>query len=251
MRRDYQVYLDIQQEECIIELLQRLFTVWTSDKSSLDESHNTQLYAKFLKQLMEPHVSRLAMKKRTASVFGPDAPSPTWPAASSASTLTWSDVSSPMAPFGTKAEYSYVWPTTHLGLSGPTASSPVFPHHIPPAGPAAALPRSINFEDLYATDSDISKDRSQLTAAAGMAVHPDMNVGNSRWEHLMTPGASLDGGFGDARGGMMGEISRLRTGSGAADGAMDWNGMLGHECLAAMMGLGDGTWFSTAKHGGS
>ena len=234
-----------------MELLQRLFTVWTSDKCSLDESPNTKQYAKFLKQLTDPHVSRLAMKKRSTFVFGRDTASPAWPAASSASTATWNDVDSPMAPLSTKPEHAYIWPTAHSGLSGPTASSPVFPHHIPPAGPAAALPRSINFEDLYATDSDISKDRSQLTAAAGMAVHPDMNVGNSRWEHLMTPGASLDGGFGDARGGMMGEISRLRTGSGAADGAMDWNGMLGHECLAAMMGLGDGTWFSTAKHGGS
>ncbi|KAM5540995.1 hypothetical protein V8D89_005306 [Ganoderma adspersum] len=256
LRREYQVYLDIQQEECIIELLQRLFTVWTSDKCSLDECHNTQLYAKFLKQLMEPHVSRLAMKKRAASVFGCDAPSPALPAASTVPTQAWSDVSSTMAPFGTEAEYPYMWPMAHSGSSGPTASSPVFPHHIPSAAPAAALPRSMNIEDLYATDFDISKEAPQLTATAGMAVHPDMNVGNISWEHLMAAGASFGGGFGDARGGTMGGMPRLRTGSGAGDSAMDWNGpngMSDDECLAAMMGLGDSTWFSeyTAKHGGS
>ena len=67
LRPEYNAYLDIQQEERIIELVQRLFNVWTSDKLSLDERHNTQLYARFLKQLMEPHLARLAEKKRAAT----------------------------------------------------------------------------------------------------------------------------------------------------------------------------------------
>ncbi|KAM5540986.1 hypothetical protein V8D89_005297 [Ganoderma adspersum] len=259
LRPEYNAYLDIQQEERIIELVQRLFTVWTSDKFSLDERHNTQLYAKFLKQLMEPHVARLAMKKRAASVFGRDAPSPAPPAQgapgssahdagsgpASAPTPAGSDVSSCTAAFSVKAEHPPVSPTAHSGSSGSASNSPVFPHHIP----AAAASLGVQMEDLYATDVDISKEASQLAAAAGM-IPPDMNMENVPWEQLMAAGTSLGGGLGDALGGMMGGMLGA-AGLGSGGGATDWNGMSGDECLAAMMGLGDSTWFLTANPGGS
>lgn len=259
LRPEYNAYLDIQQEERIIELVQRLFTVWTSDKFSLDERHNTQLYAKFLKQLMEPHVTRLAMKKRAASVFGRDAASPA-PAAhrasassaheagsgpASAPTPAGSDVSSSTAPFSVKMEHPPVSPTVHSGSSGSASSSPAFPHHIPSVA-AAAASLNMNIEDLYATDIDIVKEASQL-AAAGM-IPPDMNMENMSWEQLMSAGQSLGGGLGDALGGMMGGMLGAAAGSG---GATDWNGMAGDECLAAMMGLGDSTWFLTSSPGPS
>ncbi|CDO75998.1 hypothetical protein BN946_scf184780.g5 [Trametes cinnabarina] len=60
LRPEYNVYLDIQQEERIVGLITKLFTTWTSENLALDEKHNTQLYARFLKQLMEPHIARLA-----------------------------------------------------------------------------------------------------------------------------------------------------------------------------------------------
>ena len=255
LRPEYNAYLDIQQEERIIELVQRLFTVWTSDKFSLDERHNTQLYAKFLKQLMEPHVSRLAMKKRAASVFGRDAPSPApaGPASSaheagpaSAPTPAGSDVSSSTAAFSVKVEHPPVSPTAHSGSSGSASNSPAFPHHIP----AAAASLGVQMEDLYATDVDISKEASQLAAAAGMTLPPDLNMENMSWEQLMAAGASLGGGIGDALGGMMGGMLGA-AGSGSGGGATDWNGMAGDECLAAMMGLGDSTWFLTSNPGGS
>ncbi|KAI1785437.1 hypothetical protein LXA43DRAFT_899849 [Ganoderma leucocontextum] len=251
LRPEYNTYLDIQQEERIIELVQRLFTVWTSDKFSLDERHNTQLYAKFLKQLMEPHVARLALKKRAASVFGSDAASAAGHAApapsaheagagpASAPTPAGSDGS------GRAATHPPVSPTAHSGSSGSASNSPVFPHHVPSA--AASL--NVNIEDLYATDVDISREASQLAAAAGM-IPPDMNMENMSWEQLLAAGASLGGGLGDALGGMMGGMMGAAAGSGTG-GATDWNGLSGDECLAAMMGLGDSTWFLTSSPGGS
>ncbi len=259
LRPEYNAYLDIQQEERIIELVQRLFTAWTSDKFSLDERHNTQLYAQFLKQLMEPHIARLAMKKRAASVFGRDAASPAPHAApgasaheagsgpASAPTPAGSDVSSSTAAFYVKAEHPPVSPTAHSGSSGSASSSPVFPHHIP----AAAASLNMHIEDLYATDVDIAKEASQLAAAAGMTIPPDMNMENMSWEQLLSAGASLGGGLGDALGGMMGGMLGAAPGSGPGVGPTDWNGMTGDECLAAMMGLGDNTWFLSSNPGGS
>ncbi|KAM5540997.1 hypothetical protein V8D89_005308 [Ganoderma adspersum] len=223
LRPEYNAYLDIQQEESIIELVQRFFTVWTSasDHFSPDECHNMQLYAKFLKQLMEPHVARLSMKKRAESVFGRNTPSPAPPAAASVPPLRQAGnyVNNNTGPSKTRPERPPAWPTAHSGPSTSAMNSPVFLHHIPSMAPAAASPFSMNIEDLYATD---------------IAVHPDANVENVSWEQLMAAG-------------MLGS----EAWSGAGDSAMDRHGMSSDECLAAMMGLGDSAMFLTTRHGGS
>ncbi|PIL25701.1 transcription factor [Ganoderma sinense ZZ0214-1] len=268
LRPEYNAYLDIQQEERIIELVQRLFTVWTSDKlSSLDECHNTQLYAKFLKQLMEPHVARLTMKKRAASVSDRNAAPHALPAAAQTSSAHEVIISlksqtpagregrSNAAPSSVMREHPLVSHTAYSGSSGSAARYPVFPHHVSTAAAAGTSSQSGSMEHLYATDVDITKEASHLAAASGTAVHSDVNAENVSWEQLMAVGSSLGGGFGDALGGMMGGGGPTSTaGSGPqGNGAIDWNGMLGDEYFTAMTGLGEGTWFltHTASHGGS
>ena len=179
-----------------------------------------QLYAKFLKQLVEPHVARLAMKKRAESVFGRNAPSPVPPAASSVPTLrsSGSYVSGSTALSKTRAERPPEWATAHSGPPDSTMNSPVFPHHTPSMAPAAASPLSTNIQDTYVTD---------------IGVQADMNVENVSWEQLMAAG-------------MLGSEASSSTGDGATYG----NGEPSDEYLAAMVGLGDSAWFLTSRHGG-
>ncbi|TBU52135.1 hypothetical protein BD310DRAFT_832860 [Dichomitus squalens] len=232
LRPEYNAYLDIQQEERIIGLVQRLFDVWTSDKLSVDERHNTQLYAHFLKQLMEPHLARLAERKRAAYGSGPasstEATSPRTSA--SAPTPAASDVSSSHTAF--KTEHPPVSPTAGSGSSGSAANSPEIPHHDPTA--------TFNLGDLYATDVDISKAAAQL-ASGSTGVVPE-GMANLSWEQLMSMGSSM-GGLPDAFGGAMGGMMNGTTPMGATD----WNGMASDDCLAAMMGLADSAWFMTPQ----
>ncbi|KAL1943346.1 hypothetical protein VTO73DRAFT_4421 [Trametes versicolor] len=67
LRPEFNALLDIQQEERIIELVKKLFEAWASEKMSTDEKQNTQLYARFLKQLMDPHIARLDARKSSAT----------------------------------------------------------------------------------------------------------------------------------------------------------------------------------------
>ena len=176
-----------------------------------------QLYAKFLKQLVEPHVARLAMKKRAESVFGRNAPSPVPPAASSVPTLrsSGSYVSGSTALSKTRAERSPQWATVHSDPSTSTLNNHIPSHHIPSM---AATPLSTNIEGPYVTD---------------IAVQPDMNMENVSWEQLMAAG-------------MLGSEASSSTG----DPAMYGNREPSDEYLAAMVGLGDSAWFLTSRHGG-
>ncbi|RPD77310.1 hypothetical protein L226DRAFT_459877 [Lentinus tigrinus ALCF2SS1-7] len=178
LRPEYNAFLDLQQEERIVDLVKRLFDTWTSDKFSLDERHNTQLYARFVKQLMEPHLTRVAERKR---------------AAASQSTAQ------------VKTEQVPISPTS---ISDTATSPTVYPEQDP----------ALSLGDIYSPDVDVSKAAAQLSAA-GMLPDPSVS-----WEQLF---ASTDtGGF------LNGPM-----------GGGDVTGMMGDECLAAMMGLGDGAWF--------
>ncbi|KAI0369514.1 hypothetical protein BV20DRAFT_1078089, partial [Pilatotrama ljubarskyi] len=182
LRPEFNAFLDIQQEERIIELVKKLFDTWTSGEFAIDEKHNTQLYARFLKQLLDPHIVRLAERKARATAQGSNQthahrqPTP----------------NQPVSP---------VTPDTNASMFG---------------GQDPSL-----LGNLYATDVDVSKAAAEL-AAAGMMPGPDAS-----WEQLFTsteggaPGIDLSGPWG---GGLA-------------------SGMMGDECLAAMMGLGNETWF--------
>ncbi|KAI0744472.1 hypothetical protein C8Q76DRAFT_605763 [Earliella scabrosa] len=208
LRPEFNAFLDLQQEERIVELVSRLFETWTSDKFSLDESHNTQLYARFVKQLMEPHLARLAEKKKRAATAGA--------AASPAASATSGHQQPPLTPISPSA------------YSSASSASPVF-HAQDAAG--------MSLGDLYATDVDISKTAAQL-AAAGMVPDPshhqsqgqgqNMGAENVSWEQLFAAG--------DAGAGMGGFLHGPMGGG-------DVTGMMGDECLAAMMGLGNEAWF--------
>ncbi len=157
--------------------MKRLFETWTSDKFSLDERHNTQLYARFVKQLMEPHVTRLAQKKRAAG----------------------------QSTTEVKTEQVPISPTS---ISDSCTSPTMYPEQDP----------ALSLGDIYSPDVDVSKAAAQL-AASGMLPDPGVS-----WDQLFT--SSDSGGF------LNGPM-----------GGGDVTGMMGDECLAAMMGLGDGAWF--------
>ncbi|RDX49727.1 hypothetical protein OH76DRAFT_1482841 [Lentinus brumalis] len=177
LRPEYNAFLDIQQEERIIDLVKRLFETWTSDKFSLDERHNTQLYARFVKQLMEPHIARLAQKKRAAG----------------------------QSTTEVKTEQIPISPTS---VSDSSTSQTMYPEPDP----------TLSLGDIYSPDVDVSKAAAQLSAS-GMLPDPGVS-----WEQLFA--SSESGGF------LNGPM-----------GGGDVTGMMGDECLAAMMGLGDGAWF--------
>ena len=186
LRPEYSPFLDLQQEERIVELVQRLFETWTSDKFALDERHNTQLYARFVKQLMEPHLTRLAERKRAAAAG----------AASGHSQAGLTEIKTEQVPIS---------PTS----ISDAATSPTVYHEQDP---------TLNLGEIYSPDVDVSKAAAQLSAA-GMLPDPSIS-----WEQLFA--SSDSGGF------LNGPM-----------GGGDVTGMMGDECLAAMMGLGDGAWF--------
>ncbi|KAI0673211.1 hypothetical protein C8Q78DRAFT_708520 [Trametes maxima] len=192
------------QEERIIELVKKLFETWTSDKFSLDEKHNTQLYARFLKQLMEPHITRLAERKaRHAQTPGAQASHAT--------------------------EYPHVPPAGPTAPAAHTEGAPA-PQPISPVTPDSNFqmfpgsdPSGMGLNNLYATDVDVSKAAAEL-AASGMLPDPSVT-----WDQLFSSSAA-----GAEPGGLL---------NGPFSGG-DLNGMMGDECLAAMMGLGnDMAWF--------
>lgn len=206
MRPEYNVFLDIQQEERIVELVSRLFQTWTSDAFSLDERHNPQLYARFVKQLMEPHLARLAEKKRSAAAAAAGMRAPS---------------STPSVSGSTHAEMPPVSPTTTHCSPGSTSSSS---YHAPSPADAAAM--SMGLGEIYSPDVDVSKAAAQLAAAQGMLPPAADAAAGVSWNQLF--------GETDAGGFLNGPM-----------GGGDVTGMMGDECLAAMMGLGNETWFLT------
>ncbi|KAI8996283.1 hypothetical protein BD414DRAFT_575643 [Trametes punicea] len=183
LRPEFNAYLDIQQEERIIGLITKLFEAWTSEQLSLDEKHNTQLYARFLKQLMEPHVARLAERRARAAECGGSQP-------------------------GGHADGSAqpISPVT------PDSTSSMFPGQDPALG------------NPYATDLDVSKAAAEL-AASGML--PNLS-GDVPWEQLFAAADGAAGGAPNLNGPWGGGIA---------------SGIMGDECLAAMMGLANEAWF--------
>ncbi|KAI0758853.1 hypothetical protein C8Q74DRAFT_1372764 [Fomes fomentarius] len=218
LRPEFNVFLDIQQEERIVELVSRLFQTWTSDAFSLEERHNPQLYARFVKQLMEPHLARLAEKKRAAA--GMRAPSSNTPSASGST-----HAENQMPP---------VSPTTTTHCSpGSTSSSSPSRYHAPSPTEAAAM--GMGLGEIYSPDVDVSKAAAQLAAAQGMQLPPG-------------PGSADGGAPGVSWGQLFGETEAGAGMGGFLNGPMgggDVTGMMGDECLAAMMGLGNETWFLT------
>lgn len=188
LRPEFNALLDIQQEERIIELVKKLFEAWASDKMSTDEKQNTQLYARFLKQLMDPHIARLDARKSGATQRN-----------GQAHTNGHNPVSSnqPISPIT------------------PDSATSLFPG-LPGQDPAATL------GNLYATDLDVTKAAAEL-AAAGM-----MPNGDGTWDQFFPPA--------DGSGMNLPDMSVPWSGSMAG-------GMNADECLAAMMGLGNETWF--------
>ena len=104
-----------------------------------------------------------------------------------------------------------------------------------PVAAAYASPSAheLNIADLYATDVDVAQLAMQMGAggAAGAAGAlggvADMPGGMPSWESLFTTASADVGGF---------------TMGGPFAGG-DVTGMMGDECLAAMMGLGNEAWF--------
>lgn len=184
LRPEFNALLDIQQEERIIELVKKLFEAWASDKMSTDEKQNTQLYARFLKQLMDPHIARLDARKSSATQRN-----------GQAHTNGHNPVSS--------------------NQSISSISTSLFPG-LPRQDPAATL------GNLYATGLDATKAAVEL-AAAGM-----MPNGDGTWDQFFPPA--------DGSGMNLPDMSVPWSGSMAG-------GMNADECLAAMMGLGNETWF--------
>ena len=54
--------------------MQRPFETWSSDTFALDERHKAQLYARLVKKLVEPHLVRLADRKRAAATASSQEP---------------------------------------------------------------------------------------------------------------------------------------------------------------------------------
>ncbi|KAI0830360.1 hypothetical protein BC628DRAFT_1408462 [Trametes gibbosa] len=194
LRPEFNAYLDIQDEERIIQLVQKLFEAWASDKVN-DEKHNTQLYARFLKQLMDPHISRLAEKKARMHRAHTNGASH-HPAGSS---------------------------------SAPQSVSPITPDSATAGSMFPSQDPALSLGSLYATDVDVTKAAAEL---AGMM--PPTTAGGDAgpiaWDQFF-PGAT-DGGAGMALPDLSGPWNSAIT-----------SGMMGDECLAAMMGLGNETWF--------
>ncbi|EIW56374.1 uncharacterized protein TRAVEDRAFT_49201 [Trametes versicolor FP-101664 SS1] len=184
LRPEFNALLDIQQEERIIELVKKLFEAWVLEKMSTDEKQNTQLYARFLKQLMDPHIARLDARKSSATQRN-----------GQAHTNGHNPVSS--------------------NQSISSISTSLFPG-LPRQDPAATL------GNLYATGLDATKAAVEL-AAAGM-----MPNGDGTWDQFFPPA--------DGSGMNLPDMSVPWSGSMAG-------GMNADECLAAMMGLGNETWF--------
>ncbi|OBZ74263.1 hypothetical protein A0H81_05571 [Grifola frondosa] len=67
LRPEFRQMMDEQQEERIVDIIKGLFDAWTSDDFSKDERHNTQIYARFLKQLLDPHIARIEKRRMGAS----------------------------------------------------------------------------------------------------------------------------------------------------------------------------------------
>ncbi|KAH9886688.1 hypothetical protein C8Q73DRAFT_748860 [Cubamyces lactineus] len=229
LRPEYNIYLDLQQEERIVGLVTKLFEAWTSDKLSLDEKHNTALYARFLKQLMEPHLARIAARRARAEAAaqnggdGPDS--------------RHSPGHYPHHPH----PYSHNGSGSGNG-NGAANQQPVSP--VTPDSTSSMFSQpDLHLGNLYATDVDVSKAAAEL-AASGM-LPPDVP-----WDQLFSSMVA-DGGAGAAAaaaaataaaaggGGLAGAAAAL---SGPWGGGIV-NGMAGDECLAAMMGLGSETWF--------
>ncbi|KAI0772374.1 hypothetical protein BD413DRAFT_603880 [Trametes elegans] len=232
LRPEYNAMLDIQQEERIIDLVQRLFETWTSDKYSLDEKHNTQLYARFLKQLMEPHVARLAERKARAHAAQAHADAnANANANANASAVQPNGHRHPPAqsPAGLSQQQHSQHPQQqqHPHQQHPhQQQSPVSP--LTPDSASTLFPGqdpALGFGSVYDTEVDVSKAAAEL-AAQGMLPSADVT-----WDQLFAPApaAGAEGGAG------------LLSGPFAGG---DLQGMMGDECLAAMMGLGnDMAWF--------
>ncbi|KAI0633110.1 hypothetical protein C8Q77DRAFT_871216 [Trametes polyzona] len=241
LRPEYNAYLDIQDEERIIELVKKLVEAWASDKINLDEKHNTQLYARFLKQLMDPHITRLAERKARAAAQQQSSMHPSvntnvhMSDHTAASMATTEDQPHQHQQRQHQQQPQQQQPITPIT---PDSASSMF------GGPDAA---ALGLGSLYATDLDVSKAAADL-AAAGM-------VPAGGWEQFFpsTDGASQSdgstGGIGAMAGmaGLGGMAGMSMSGAGP-DGITEiggtWpGGLSSDECLAAMMGLGNETWF--------
>lgn len=113
--------------------------------------------------------------------------------------------------------------------SAPQAVSPITPDS---ASAAATLfpgqDPTLSLGNLYATDVDVTKAAAELAGMMPPATGGD--AGPVGWDQFF-PGA-VDGGAGMA----------LPDLNGPWNGGIS-GGMMGDECLAAMMGLGNETWF--------
>ncbi|KAL7278771.1 hypothetical protein ACG7TL_007779 [Trametes sanguinea] len=200
LRPEYNAYLDIQQEERIVGLITKLFTTWTSDNLALDEKHNTQLYARFLKQLMEPHVTRIAERRARASTAESSASS-----AYSAGHTSGTDSRQPTSP-----------------VTPESSPSTLFPGQDPAVVAG-------HFGNLYATDLDVSKAAAELAASGVLPAGAGAGGDAVPWEQL----------FASVAEGAPGAAPNLNS---AWSGGIA-SGMMGDECLAAMIGLENNAWF--------
>ncbi|KAH9914089.1 uncharacterized protein BXZ73DRAFT_92869 [Epithele typhae] len=237
LRPEFNCYLDIEQEERIILLVSRLFETWTSDNFSLDERHNPQIYARFVKGLMESHLTRLADKKRAAAVQAsgtysansvPPPPPPPQPQPQPRTPEQYTNGAGrhgvPTSPINPSPTFS----STPSSLAAAAAS--MSPHSPVLFGsPGTEMP----FGDLYATDLDIT----QLAAAAGQHMadtSSSSSLAGAAGGMLNVPWDAL---FSTASGDLSGGVLSGPFGSG------DVTSMMGGESLAALMGLESDAWF--------
>lgn len=59
LRPEFRDMLDRSQEERIVQLIKRLHDTWTSNDIATNENHTSKLYARLIKQLVDPHLIRL------------------------------------------------------------------------------------------------------------------------------------------------------------------------------------------------
>ena len=181
---------------------------------------------------MEPHLARLAEKKRAATE-GPASGTSAPAHVNGNGHAALHQQSQPQQPSPPQhQEYHYqqrpqqqpspvspppISPTTTMTSSATAASvSPVFPP-----------PQDLHLGDLYA-DVDVTQLALQMGVGSpgGAGADAGAAAGGPSWDALFSAPAGDSGGL-----------------FGGPLGGGDLTGMMGDECLAAMMGLGSEAWF--------